>query len=218
MRYKPHRYLSWSNLNWVRLNWAGAILLLACMLLPSQNALGQVPQLHELQMLSARAAYAYRSGRLKTALSLSTVVAEGTRLRFGDNHLKYAQALNNLALFQDLAGALPEAEQNYRRAIHIVQALGGSHLEQLAELKNNLAAVVLQNCHLKEARQLYIESLKLTTSVYGASHSDVYMVRANLNELDRYMTASATATFVAPATKPVAHTTGLALMLRSCVS
>ncbi len=203
--------------------WSRFLLLTACLVVSAGNAMSQTsqlpaPQLHELQMLAARAANAYRSGRLQTAISLSTVVVEGARLRFGDGHLRYAQALSNLALFQDLSGALPQAEQNYRHAIRIVEALDGKHPEQLAEFKNNLAAVVLQNCHIEEARRLYAESLKLTIAVYGGDHREAHMVRANIRKLDAYIDFPSAKTFSVKSARQTSHASGIKGLLSSCAS
>jgi len=154
-------------------------------------ASGQSANLRHLQSLTSEARAAYRSGDLANALALSRRIAEAAGQHFGEDDLRTAQALNNLALFQDLAGALEAAGRNYRKAIAILDALPERHPPLLADLKNNLAAVVLQQCRMREARGLYADALKLTEAQFRAYHPETAHVRANVERLDRFAAGEA---------------------------
>ena len=208
MRYKSCYFSVWSKL----------CILLALTAFPTAEAMSQAPQAHQLQILTAKAAEEYRLGRLKEALALTRSVAEGAKQQFGQNHLRYAQALNNLALFQDLTGALSKAEKNYRQAIEIVLALGGNHSKHLAEFKNNLATVVLQQCQINAARDLFAEGLELTVAVYGMNHRETEFVRANIRKLDSYLTGAPAKTVSSFSSNRAPSTSSINRLLESCLS
>lgn len=174
------------------LRWARIGVCLGLLGLPAA-AYGQSADHRQLQSLTAAAQTAYNSGDLAGALRLANRVADEAGRRFGANDLRTAQALNNLALFQDLSGALDAAGANYRRAISILDALPERHAPLLADLKNNLAAVVLQQCRMAEARGLYADALKLTEARFGSYHPETDIVRANVERLDRFAAGKASA-------------------------
>jgi hypothetical protein len=91
--------------------------------------------MHDLQGLTARAQTTYRRGDLASALSLPSCVADKTGRQFGANGFRTAQALNSLAIFQDLSGALDATGANYRRAIAILDTLPDRHTPLLADLQ-----------------------------------------------------------------------------------
>lgn len=161
-------------------------LIVGLMMAPCAPVLAEGDNPGDLQSLTLEAREAYRSGNLIGALTLSQRIAAVTGRQFGETHIRYAQALNNVALFQDLNGALAEASTNYRRAIGIVQAQVERHDALLADLKNNLAAVVLQQCRMGEARGLYADALKLAEANFGSYHPETELVRANVDRLDRF--------------------------------
>jgi len=144
------------------------------------------PNSLHLQSLTAQAVAEYKAGNLESALAIAQNVTRLAKLRFGERHIRYVQALNNLALLQDLSGSFGEAEDTYRIAINIVAGFRGNHDVELAELKNNLAAVVLQQCRVRQAQKLYRDALALTEAAYGRDHKEVAWVRANIQRLERY--------------------------------
>lgn len=165
--------------------------ILGLVLLPALAVSGESSDLRQLQALTRQAQGEYRAGNLDAALVVSRRAVDGARLQFGENHIHTAQALNNLALFQDLGGALADAAGNYRKAIAIVEANADDNGTFLADLKNNLAAVVLQQCRLAEARGLYADALSLTEARYGSYHRETELVRANVEQLDRFVAGQA---------------------------
>ncbi len=177
-------------------------------MLPAGPGYGQGSGLLDLQRLTAEARNAYATGNVVGALTLSQRIAETTGRRFGTAHIRYAQALNNLALFQDLNGALAAAAANYQLAITIVEAAPDGERRLLADLKNNLAAVVLQQCRMREARGLYADALKLTEANFGAYHPETELVRANVDGLDQFAAGKATG----------AQAAQFGALLKSCVS
>ena len=166
-------------------------LLISLLMAPAAPVLGQYADLDNYQRLTLQARNAYRSGDLVGALAISQRITDETARQYGAAHLRHAQALNNLALFQDLNGALGEAATNYQRAIAIVEAMAEQHRPLLADLKNNLAAVVLQQCRLAEARGLYADALSLTEARYGSYHRETELIRANVERLDRFVAGRA---------------------------
>lgn len=165
--------------------WFGLLFLLLS-ILPA-NADKPAPRLEELQVLTQKTIYEYQAGRIAAAQAISKKVALGTRSRFGSEHLKYAQALNNWALFQGLNNELSEAEKNFHTAIRIVEKLDGDHSGQLAELKNNLARISLQNCKIGEAQALYSDALRLYLASHGSDHAETRMAQTNLDGLNQYL-------------------------------
>ncbi len=145
------------------------------------------PQLTELKVLTAKAMRLYRNGKIKAAVGAFESAAAKARQHFGPEHQRFAQSLNNLALIYDVFGALERSEETYRQAITIVEAQNGAQPMQLANLQNNLAAVVLQQCRVADAHALYKRALALSDKTHGPYSVDTTMVRENVSRLDRYL-------------------------------
>lgn len=167
-------------------------LVVGLLMAPAAPVFGQTADPDNYQRLTLQARNAYRAGDLRGALAISQRVADATARQYGTAHVRHAQALNNLALFQDLNGALAAAAANYQLAITITEAAQDADRRLLADLKNNLAAVVLQQCRMREARGLYADALKLTEANFGAYHPETEFVRANVDGLDRFAAGKAT--------------------------
>ncbi len=175
---------------------------LACLVVAASTALSpaaansvsyeaHTPQLMKIQALTDRAMRHYRGGDIKAAVDAFEAVVATARQHFGTKHLKFTQALNNLALIYDAAGEPERSEHLYRQAIAIVQPQAQTDAQSihLADLQNNLAAVVLQQCRFADARTLYKRALVLSEETRGPSHNDTAMVRRNVARLDRYLGA-----------------------------
>ena len=147
------------------------------------------PQLSEIENLTARAMQLHRRGNAKAAVPVFKKAADKARRHFGASHPKFARTLNNLAIAYDLTGALDRAEKSYRQAIAIVAAHQDARQQQLANLENNLATVVLQQCRIADAQHLYRQALVRAQAALGAGHADTVMMRRNVERLDRYLGA-----------------------------
>jgi tetratricopeptide (TPR) repeat protein len=95
------------------------------------------------------------------------------KARFGINHAKYGQALNNLAVVYDEQGKYAEAEGLFKRALTIrEQAVGANHPD-VAETLNNLANVFEEQGKYGEAEGLYKRVLAIYEQALGANHPNV---------------------------------------------
>ncbi|MGI9477671.1 MAG: tetratricopeptide repeat protein [Hyphomicrobiaceae bacterium] len=159
----------------------------------AQSARYEVPSapLAEVETLTARAMRLYRSGDTHAAVRAFEAASATAEKHFGGKDPKFVQSLNNLALIYDLSGALDRAEMVYLRAIAIVEGQRAAALAQLANLRNNLAAVVLQQCRVGDARALYKQAVDLSEKSLGGQHFDTRMMRKNVSQLDRYLGATA---------------------------
>ena len=179
------------------------------------SANSQAPRLEELQLLTEQTVQEYHAGRIGVATAIAKKVAVGAKLRYGAKHLRYAQALNNWALFQGWNGQLTAAEKNFRFAISIVEKFPGNQSGELIELMNNLAWVTLQQCQIRETQSLFAKAFDLTTKFYGDHHPKTAMVRVNISNLDSYLDNPGS-TGLVTSQKPKAN--DISWVLRRCVS
>lgn len=170
----------------------------------------------EIQALTDQATRHYHDGDLKAAIDAFEAVVAKARQHFGTKHLKFAQSLNNLALTYDTAGELERSEHLYRQAIAIVQPQTQNRAQtiHLADLQNNLAAVVLQQCRFADARTLFKRALAMSEETRGHHHDDTEMVRRNVARLDRYLEAPSPT----PANDIGDDATAIGKILQRCVS
>lgn len=166
-----------------------------------------------LKAMTSEAIELQRAGKLEPAVALATSIARRVEAEYGDRDVRHAQALNNLALLHDLSGRPLKSERLYRRAIAIVESQLRPSALQLAELTNNLASTLVQQCRLNAARQAYEEALTLAIGAAGSYHAVSAMVRENLRDVERAMAGSAPGGPAAPSSgSPVAQ------ILRGCIS
>ncbi|MEM7777065.1 MAG: tetratricopeptide repeat protein [Pseudomonadota bacterium] len=138
-----------------------------------------------LQELQQRLIRLQKSGDHNNALRVGIQIVEVVRARYGEAHPIYAEALNNLALVQDVAGLHEKAEATYRDAIRILTTALGRRHPQVAVVTNNLAAAVLLQCKLELARRLYLRSANILTRAYGVTHRDARMAVNNFKRVSR---------------------------------
>jgi len=125
----------------------------------------------------------HRDGKLPSAIALARSIADRVEAKRGHQHIRFAQALNNLAVLYDDANRPVESEKLYLRAIAIIEAQSRPVVFQLVELKNNLGAVLLKQCRLNDSKKQFEEALDLSRDVLGDYHQTSAMIRANLRQI-----------------------------------
>ena len=103
------------------------------LLLTGGRCFAEAPR--SVQAMTAEVIRLHRDGKLEPAISLATLVAGRVEAALGRGHIRFAQALNNLAILYDDASRPTESEKLYLRAISIVEAQPKPVAFQLVELK-----------------------------------------------------------------------------------
>jgi len=168
----------------------------------------------------------HRDGKLEPAISLATLVADRVEAALGSGHIRFAQALNNLAILYDDASRPTESEKLYLRAISIVEAQPKPVAFQLVELKNNLGAVLLKQCRLNDSKKQFEEALELSRAALGDYHRTSVMIRVNLSQIaiaegrSERKTYDARTDTLAATIKPklVSNQAPIMTLLRGCMS
>ena len=100
--------------------------------------------------------------------------------RPGTDQLAASRTYNNLGIMQFAIGRHSDAEVSFKRALTIQeQVLGPSH-PMVAEVLQNLAAVLKSQCRYDDAASLAQRSLSIREKVLGRDHPDVASLLNNL--------------------------------------
>jgi tetratricopeptide (TPR) repeat protein len=150
-------------------------------LLTGSQSFAEAPR--SVQAMTAEVIRLHRDGKLKPAISLATLIADRVETELGSQHIRFAQALNNLAVLYDDTNRPIESERLYLRAISIVEAQSKRFAFQLVELKNNLGAVLLKQCRINDSKKQFEEALDLSRNVLGDYHRTSAMIRTNLRQI-----------------------------------
>ena len=119
----------------------------------------------ELDALNVQVVELLNGGKFAEAMRLAQRSIELTKTSYGENHRRYALALNNLATLLEDTNRLAEAEPLMRRALAIGEkSLGAEHPEVAANL-NNLAMLLSDTNRLPEAEPLYRRALEILGKV-----------------------------------------------------
>ncbi len=98
----------------------------------------------------------------------------------GTDQLAASRTYNNLGIMQIATGRHSDAEVSFKRALTIQeQVLGPSH-PMVAEVLQNLAAVLKAQCRYDDAANLAQRSLSIREKVLGRDHPDVASLLNNL--------------------------------------
>ena len=139
--------------------------------------------------------YAFAEQKQKIdANIMSTVVSDKTRggifpAEARDDHEteeywprdpKLANNLNNIANVYRTQGKYEEAEENYKRAVVILENSVGPQHPNLATVLNNLAVLYRKQGKYKEAESLYRRALTIVEKALGPEHRNVAMSLNNL--------------------------------------
>lgn len=100
--------------------------------------------------------------------------------RPGSDQLAASRTYNNLGIMQFAIGRHSDAEVSFKRALTFQeQVLGPSH-PMVAEVLQNLAAVLKSQCRYDDAASLAQRSLSIREKVLGRDHPDVASLLNNL--------------------------------------
>jgi len=138
-------------------------------------------QAGELAATSARIAALGQAGKYSEATVLAQRQLESIEKTRGPVDRDVAGALNNLALLYSDQGRDPEAEPLYKRAIAIMEKVGGPG-GGAAEL-NNLAALYQRQQRYTEAEPLFNRALALREKSLPDGHPDIGQALNNLATL-----------------------------------
>ena len=145
----------------------------------------------EVAATSAKIAELSRAGKYAEAIPLAQGQLESLEKKYGPFNSDVAGALNNLALLYADLGRDAEAEPLYKRAIAILEKIGGldSAGRSRPEL-NNLAALYQRRERYAEAEPLFKRALAIREKSLPRDHPDVGQSLNNLatlyEKLDRH--------------------------------
>lgn len=162
-----------------------SLFLILSTMLATYGARAQTTDLAQLQALASKAAQLQFAGKNDEAITVAVDIVEQARERFGTKHIVLVRALSNLALLHDMGRRFSEAEQHYKEALAIMEIQSQPDKILVADLKNNLAAVSIQQCKLNEATQLYRHALDLYQQARGDTHPDTLMVKQNVKRIEK---------------------------------
>ena len=103
--------------------------------------------------------------------------------KWGDQNLRLAGSLNNLALVYGAQGRYAEAEPLYLRALAIEEEVLGPEHPHVATNLDNLAVLYLTQGKYAEAEPLHQRALTIRETVLGPEHPDVANSLNNLAAL-----------------------------------
>lgn len=162
-----------------------SLFLILSTMLATYGARAQTTDLAQLQALASKAAQLQFAGKNDEAITVAVDIVEQARERFGTKHIVLVRALSNLALLHDMGRRFSEAEQHYKEALAIMEIQSQPDKILVADLKNNLAAVSIQQCKVNEATQLYRQALDLYQQARGDTHPDTLMVKQNVKRIEK---------------------------------
>ena len=134
----------------------------------------------ELDALNVQVVELLNGGKFAEAMRLAQRSIELTKTSYGEDHRRYALALNNLATLLEDTNRLAEAEPLMRRALAIGEKSLGAEHPDVARYANNLALLLQHTNRLAEAEPLMRRALTINEKSLGAEHPEV---AANLNNL-----------------------------------
>jgi serine/threonine-protein kinase len=99
---------------------------------------------------------------------------------FGDEHLKVAMSIKNMALLRHYQGDLKNAEPLYQQAIPMYRRLETRSTPAFADALNDYGALSSDLGKFEQAKILYRESLAMYVRLFGNVHQEVASVNNNL--------------------------------------
>ena len=111
-----------------------------------------------------------RSRDYQKAIPLAELYVQAMKSRYGEEHPKYATALNNLAQPLYATNRLAEAEPLFRRALAIDEKSFGPDHPDVAIVLNNLARLLRTTNRLAEAEPLMRRALAIDEKSLGPDH------------------------------------------------
>jgi tetratricopeptide (TPR) repeat protein len=136
--------------------------------------------LNQLASYRMKATFAYQESEelFRAALSINERV-------FGEDHLRVASVLNNLASLLHTTGAHGHAEPLFRRSLKINETVYGSRDPRVAAILSNLAACLEKEDRFREAEMLYLRALEIDEEALGPNDRSVARDLSNIGEILR---------------------------------
>ena len=161
------------------------LLLVSCVLAPSNGATGQGSEIEEARQLNKRALELSSAGRYDAALPLAERVLALMEKARGPSHADVATAANNLAEVYRLKGEYSRAEPLFLRALSIQERASNAGNADIANTLNNLAELYKDQGNYARAEPLHQRALAIREKVFGPLHPAVATTLNNLADLYR---------------------------------
>lgn len=114
------------------------------------------------------------------AVTAALRVADLTQSRYGDDSLELAGPLINLALMQSQTGRLPDAEQNYRAAIAIIEQHEGALSSRLINPLSGLGHTYNRAGMYDQAIESFERALRLNNIELGFTNFEQFPIQDGL--------------------------------------
>lgn len=98
---------------------------------------------------------------------------------FGENDLRLASSLNNLAALYHSQGKYAFAEEHYKRALKVHENVHGADHQEVAPVLMNLALVYCVKSRYDEAEALFLKAIAIKESHFGSNAQELISVLTN---------------------------------------
>jgi tetratricopeptide (TPR) repeat protein len=134
----------------------------------------------QIQELNKKIEALVAEGKYNDALPLAKKVADLAAESFGEDHIEYAKALNNLGWNQQTAGDYKSARTSFEKALKIYEKTYGSDSPRLSTSLNNLATLLCFQGDFDTALPLLERVLGAEVLVLGTNHKDLIYTLNNI--------------------------------------
>src|SRR5262249_20518876 len=135
--------------------------------------------------LNQQALQLYAQGKYKEALESALLVRDLDKKLWGENHLRYATSLGNLAQLYQAQGAYAPAEKFYLQARDLCKKVLGEQHPDYATSLNNLAYLYQAQGVYPQAEKLHLQARDLRKKLLGENHPAYATSLNNLAHLNQ---------------------------------
>ncbi|QDV54197.1 CHAT domain-containing protein [Rosistilla oblonga] len=147
----------------------------------------QRAQVDKLVVLDRKSERLYLDGRYEESIEVMEELVELQTAIFGQQHMKTAGSLNNLALLYEAVGDYANAESVYRQSLDISKGILGKHHPDYATSLNNLALFYSAGSEFEEGKQLTEQALEIRKQTLGVEHPDYAKSLNDLASIEQAM-------------------------------
>lgn len=133
-----------------------------------------------IETLNAQIEKLFADGQYERSLAVAKEAAQAAKDAFGDRHIQYAQALNNLAWHEQTLGDYSAARKDFEQSLNIYESVYGPNAPQMATVMNNLALLLCFQGDFDSALPLMQRVLSLQESLLGPDHAELSFTLNNL--------------------------------------
>ncbi len=134
----------------------------------------------QLQDINKQIEQLVAAGQYEVSLGLSQKAARLAQEQFGNQHIEYAKALNNLGWHEQTTGDYKRARHDFDSAVKIYETAYGPDSPQVATVLNNLALLLCFQGDFDTALPLLNRVLTLQVLALGTSHAELLYTLNNL--------------------------------------